>query len=244
MQFQHRDYASKAEKSWKQIARSLQSILGCHVEIRINIAHCVSYPKHTDVRKPSFSLFNCSRRMQHKSHSSTERGSDSDLSEHMSEKAIIRDRPNLNSTSSGDSQKQHKYHDRLEVMSTLRDNEGNALSTGTTLTHRSLENDMPNMSRLGVKSSTEEGSNRGSQDLSIHKPADQPNCFPRKLRFQKKLCSSDSSQMILPGIENGNKLAFSIPQTSSFETYISAQGPYVFCSSSNNHASSSRDDNG
>ncbi|KAF5476659.1 hypothetical protein F2P56_003374 [Juglans regia] len=244
LQFQHPDYASKAEKSWKQIASSLQSILGCNVEIRINIAHCVSYPKHRKVRKQSFSLFNCSRRMQRKSHSSNECGSDSDLSEHTSEKAMIRDRPNLNSTSSGDSQKQHKYHDRVEVMSTLRNNEGNVLSTGTALTHRSLENDMPKMPMLGVKSSTEEGSNRGSQDLSIHKPGDQPNCFPRKLRFQKKLRSSDDSQTILPSIEKGNKLAFSIPQTSSFETYISAQGPYVFCSSSNNHASSSRDDNG
>lgn len=220
LQFQHPDSASKAGKSWRQM--QVQSVLGCNVEIRINITHCAFHSKHRKVRKPSFSLFNCSLRMQQKSHSSTEYGSDSDLSEDTSEKAMIRDRPNLNSTSSGDSQKHYKYHDRAEVMSTLRKNEGNVLRNRTALTHRSLENDMPKMPMLGVKSSTEEGSNCGSRDLSIHKPGDQLNCFPRKLRFQKKLRSSNYSQTILLGIKKGNKLAFSIPRTSSFETYIFA----------------------
>ncbi|KAK9663657.1 hypothetical protein RND81_14G105900 [Saponaria officinalis] len=69
LEFQHTDYASKAEKSWKLIASSLQSVLGCNVEIRINLAASSAKAKRT-----SFSLFSCSRRF-HKSQT-TESGSD------------------------------------------------------------------------------------------------------------------------------------------------------------------------
>jgi len=97
---------------------------------------------------------------------------------------------------------------------------------------------------LGVDSSTEEGSYHENRVLSNQEPEDQPNCFARTLRLQKKLQSSDSSQMICSGIKKENKLALSMPGTSSFATYISAQDPYVFCSSSNNYSRSSGADNG
>ncbi|KAK9066433.1 hypothetical protein SSX86_013755 [Deinandra increscens subsp. villosa] len=55
LEFQHPDYASKAEKSWKLIASALQAALGCNVEIRI--CH-LDNPK---IKKSSFRLFNCAR---------------------------------------------------------------------------------------------------------------------------------------------------------------------------------------
>lgn len=244
LEFHHPDYASKAEKSWKQIASLLQFILGCNVEIRINLAPCASGPKYAKARKASFKFFSCSRRMQQKSQSATERGSDSELSDYTSEKAMIRDWPILTSTSNGGSQMPHNCYHRAEMVKTLRDCEGNALSTGTTSSHRSLQNDMPKMPMLGVDSSTEEGSNHVNQVLSIQEPEDQPNCFARTLRLQKNLHSSDSSQMICSGIKKGNNVALSMPGTSSFATYISARDPNVFCSSSNNYSRSSGDDNG
>uniref|UniRef100_A0A2N9FJR1 DNA-directed DNA polymerase n=1 Tax=Fagus sylvatica TaxID=28930 RepID=A0A2N9FJR1_FAGSY len=152
LEFHHPDNASKAEKSWKEIASSLQFILGCNVEIRINLASYASDQK-------------------------------------------------------------------MDVVRTLRNSEGNALSTGTASSCRALQTDMPNMPTLGVESSTEEGSNHGSQVLPVQEPEDQPNCFPRSLRLQKKLRSSDSSQIICSGIEKENTLALSIPRKSSFETY-------------------------
>lgn len=237
LEFHHPDYVSKAEKSWKQIASLLQFILGCNIEIRINLAHSASDSKNMKARKPSFRLFSCSRGMQWKSQSSLERGSNSDLSEYTTENRMIRERPILTSASNGGSEMPHNYYHRGEVIRTLRNSEGNALSTGTASSHRSLENDMRNTPVLGVAPSREERSNHGSQVLSIHESKDQPNCFPRTIRLQKKLHSSDSSQMICSDIKNENKLALSIPGTSSFETYISAHDPNVFCSSS-------RDDNG
>ncbi|XP_074286509.1 protein STICHEL-like 2 isoform X1 [Silene latifolia] len=51
LEFQHPDYASKAEKSWNLIASSLQSVLRCNVEIRINLTAGSAKPKRT-----SFSL--------------------------------------------------------------------------------------------------------------------------------------------------------------------------------------------
>ncbi|XP_042953529.1 protein STICHEL-like 2 isoform X3 [Carya illinoinensis] len=202
LEFQHPDHASKAEKSWKQIASSLQSILGCNVEIRINLAHCVPDPKCLKVTKPSFRLFCCSRRMQWKPHSFIDHGSDSGHSEYTSKKAIINDRPNLTSTSNGGCQMPHCSDHRAEAGRTLRNSEGNVLSIGMASSLRSLENDMPKMHMLGVEPLTEEG---GGQDLSIHKPEDGSSCFSRILRLQKNLHSSDSSRMIPPGIEKGNK---------------------------------------
>ncbi|XP_076938706.1 protein STICHEL-like 2 [Bidens hawaiensis] len=56
LEFQHPNYASKAEKSWKLIASALQAALGCNVEIRI----CQS--DNPKFKKSSFRLFGCARR--------------------------------------------------------------------------------------------------------------------------------------------------------------------------------------
>ncbi|PRQ20805.1 putative DNA-directed DNA polymerase [Rosa chinensis] len=79
LEFCHPDYVSKAEKSWKIIASALQSLFGCNVEIRINLVRATE-SKYANVKKPSFRLFSCSRRMQQKSPSFCERGSGSDYS--------------------------------------------------------------------------------------------------------------------------------------------------------------------
>ncbi|KAI7754808.1 hypothetical protein M8C21_018807 [Ambrosia artemisiifolia] len=55
LEFQHPNYASKAEKSWKLIASALQAALGCNVEIRI------CHSNNPKIKKSSFRLFGCAR---------------------------------------------------------------------------------------------------------------------------------------------------------------------------------------
>ncbi|KAL0284545.1 UNVERIFIED_CONTAM: protein STICHEL-like 2 [Sesamum calycinum] len=62
LEFDHPDYVSKAEKSWKMIAGALQHMLGHNVELRINLA-CNASNKDVKFKKPYFSLFSCSRRV-------------------------------------------------------------------------------------------------------------------------------------------------------------------------------------
>lgn len=237
MEFCHPDYVSKAEKSWKIIASSLQSIFGCNVEVRINLVPCASDSKYAKVKKPSFRLFSCSRRIQQKSQSSTGRGSDSDYSEYTSEKPILSNRPILPCSSDCAYQMPHNCRDRMVVVSTLRNSEGNILSTRTASSRRSFEDDTSKAPGLMVDSSKEEESNHESQVLSSEEPEHQPNCFPRTTRLQKKLRSSDASQMTFC-TKLQNKFA---PSRTSFERCLVGNDSYVFCSGSCSNIDSYKD---
>ncbi|XP_059657234.1 protein STICHEL-like 2 isoform X2 [Cornus florida] len=240
LEFHHPDYVAKAEKSWKLIASSLQSVLGCNVEIRINLVNCGSITKYAKVKKPSFSLFNCSRRMCPKSQSTTERGSDpSDNSDLTSEKAMIRDRSVQTCSSDCGSQISHNCSHRKEAAKTIRNSEGNALSIRKITPQKLLPDDFPKHGS-GVDSSKEEGSNCGCQAISAQEPEKQPSCFFRTLKLHKKFLSSDTSQMVRLRVQPQNKLLLSIPRESS-EPYFQAANPYIFSNSSNNYNNCSRD---
>ncbi|KAF5730910.1 protein STICHEL-like 2 [Tripterygium wilfordii] len=199
LEFHHPHYVSRAEKSWKVIASSLQAILGCNVEIRINLSICPDL-KCSKVKKPIFSLLSCSRRMQQKLHLSTQHGSESDISDYASEKPMITERHILTCSSDVGSQTRHGFCHRMESSKALRNSEGNLLSAGRILLRKSP----------------------------------QQNCFPGVLRFQKKLCSSDTLQMTCMGNRHQNELALSICDTD----------PYIFCPSSNNCINNSKREHG
>lgn len=82
LEFYTPQHVARAEKSWKTIADSFQSVLGCNVEIRMNlvISSCSPQPKSGKAAAASlfFGLFSCSRRMLHKSYLTTT-GTDSDF---------------------------------------------------------------------------------------------------------------------------------------------------------------------
>ena len=240
LEFQHPDYVSKAEKSWKLIASSLQSILGCNVEIRINLAPCTSVKGYAKVKKPSFSFFSCSRRMRLKSHSTSEHGSDqSDCSDFTSEKAMIRDKTIGTCSSDCGSQVSHVCYLRTEAARTLRNREGNVLGIGTITPHRSFQNEIPKGTGFEVGSSKEEQSSCGCQE-----PENQPNCLFNTFGLHKKLRSSEASQMTCLRYQAQNKLALSVPKNTSFEPYFWANDRYAFSSSSNNFNSCPRDEDG
>ncbi|KAK9278862.1 hypothetical protein L1049_028441 [Liquidambar formosana] len=242
LEFHHPDYVSRAEKSWKLIASSLQTILGCNVEIRINLAPCASVTRYAKVKKPSFSFFSCSLRMQHKSQSTTEQTSDqSDCSDLTSEKAMIRDKPIESCSSDCGPQISHICYHRTNAATTIRNSEGNALSMGRATPFRSVQDDMPMGPGVGIDFSKEEGSDHGCRVLTIQEPEFQPNCFFRAARFSKRLQSSDSSQLVGLRTQPQNKHALSIPKKTSFKTYCCANDCYIFCCGSNNCTNSSRD---
>lgn len=124
LEFHHRGQVKKAEKSWKLIAGSLQTILGCNVEIKINLV-----PISTQ-KKPCSHFFDCALNLCKKSHSTSEIQSDasqisSSAPEGATEKYI--------ETCSSDSGSKFSKNCCMvnKGASILRSNEGNALSIET-----------------------------------------------------------------------------------------------------------------
>lgn len=206
----------------------------------MNLVPCPTYSKHVKVNKQSFSLFSCSRRMQ-KSQSTTERASDSDYSEYTSEKPMISDKSMLPSSSCCGSQMPHNCCSKMEVIKTLRNDEGNVPRTSTS-SHRSLGDYMPNSGLTVTASNEQANNNHRGQILCFREPENQPNCFSRLLRLQKKLRTSETSQMICCS-QIQDELSMSLPRKSYSGTFISANNPSVPCSCSNTCTSSTRDDN-
>ncbi|XP_074287687.1 protein STICHEL-like 2 isoform X1 [Silene latifolia] len=228
LEFQHADYASKAEKSWKLIASSLQSVLGCNVEIRINLTAGSAKPKRS-----SFNLFSCSRRI-HKSQP-TESGSDrlSDASNLTSDKATIGDR-NVDTCSSCGSQISHPCSHRM--VSTLRNNDGNALVTGksgASTPHRVSQDSM--LSENGFTTNLDQ--EKGSRIITVQEEEVQPNCFPKTMRLSKKLTSSEASDLVCLKVQPKNS-----GRQASFDTYICTDYPYILSNGSNNSDNSRHDD--
>lgn len=120
LEFDHPDYASKAEKSWKEIAGALQRILGYNVELRINLAHDESKKK---LKKPCLSLFNCSRRSAAESGMNASEKSDSTPT-------TVRRRDKYVETCSSEcgSRVSCACCHGKELFKTIRSSDGNALS--------------------------------------------------------------------------------------------------------------------
>ncbi|XP_057534942.1 protein STICHEL-like 2 isoform X2 [Amaranthus tricolor] len=216
LEFDHPDHASKAENSWKLIASSLQSVLGCNVELRINLS-----PRNAKSKRSSFSLFSCSRRI-HKSQT-PESGSDrlSDASNFTSDKAMIGDK-HVETCSSCGSQVSHICSHRM--VSTIRNSDGNALSTarsGASTPHR--------ISQDSVFSEQE----KACKILTTEEQEEQPKCFPKTMRLSKKEASGDKCLKIQPK-ENSRQ--------ASFDTYICTDYPYVLSNGCNNNDISRHED--
>ncbi|XP_021762052.1 protein STICHEL-like 2 [Chenopodium quinoa] len=219
LEFDHPDYASKAENSWKLIASSLQSVLKCNVELRINLS-----PSYAKSKRPSFSLFSCSRRI-HKSHT-TESGSDrsSDASNFTSDKAMIGDK-HVETCSSCGSQVSHICSHRR--VSTLRNSDGNSLSTaksGVSTPNRVSQDSMLSEQEKVCKISTVE------EEV-------QPNCFPKTMKLSKKLGSSEAAEVLCLKVQPKEN-----SRETSFDAYICTEYPYVLSNGSNNSDISHQED--
>ncbi|KAJ6688274.1 REPLICATION FACTOR C / DNA polymerase III GAMMA-TAU SUBUNIT [Salix koriyanagi] len=200
LEFHHSDYASKAEKSWKHIASLLQTILGCNVEIRINLVLCAPpASKCAKLWKQSFCFFSCSRRMRRKSQPPMEHGIDSDNSDNNSERPMIRERTISACPSGCRSQISHNCYHGVEVARALRNSEGNVLSIGTTSSLGSLHDDKSKNPGHGFSSSMAGGNELDYTIFYNQEAEDQPSCFPKSPRLQKMSRSSVNTQVVCAG---------------------------------------------
>ncbi|XP_029127405.1 protein STICHEL-like 2 isoform X2 [Cajanus cajan] len=157
LEFHRRGYVSRAEKSWKLIASSLQFILGCNLELRINyVPSNTSDSKYAKLKRSSINFFSCSRRIRWKSLSSNELGCESDNADYTSQKLMMKDQ-SLTCCSDCASRVPplESYH-RMQAVTTLRCSEGNLLSSGKMFFNRSGQ-EPPKISCSRVDSLKEEG---------------------------------------------------------------------------------------
>ncbi|XP_058093750.1 protein STICHEL-like 2 isoform X2 [Magnolia sinica] len=235
----HPDHVYRAEKSWKLIASSLQLVLGCNVKIRINFRPCTER-KNVKVKSSSFNLLTCSCGKQENSVSGTVDGCNySDASPSPSNQPLKRETSDNGHSSYQFSPLMHRLPATNNAISlhrndadTIRNIEVNALSTGTTTSHREVDSGMPSGCKLEINSS-EEMKNTECQYLSTHEPEAQPSCFSKTRKLKRLLRSSDASCTICLRIQPNHKLEFSIPRKASIEPYFCMDDPYILCSSSN-----------
>ncbi|GAB2289433.1 hypothetical protein Dimus_023742 [Dionaea muscipula] len=243
LEFSRPKYASKAEKSWKDIASSLQSVLGCNVEIRINLSPNASLTGFAKARRLSSKFFSCSCRMHHSSNSLTENGSnDSGISNFTSNKAVTGDKTIDTCSSSGSgclSQFSHKGgNHNSEVVSTIRNSDGNALSTGATTPHRSSGYcAVSDAACLGAADQCREDENISRcKVLTIQEPEIQPDCycFCKTMRLHRKLLSLNSSNTKMVHLkfqqQDCNSNAANAPRDAFLNSYICSDYPEISCS--------------
>ncbi|XP_077227862.1 protein STICHEL-like 2 isoform X2 [Tasmannia lanceolata] len=246
VEFCHPDHVSRAEKSWKLIASSLQHVLGCNVEIRIKPC---PQTKNVKVKKPSCNFLSCSVRMQEKSVSTTvnEHGHLDD-----SKKQMPVEPDSLDHGSQFSPCMQHS--DAIQVCETIhfyhkdavtiRNVEGNALQTGPTTPHRTMQNDPPNGCKVPMDFSKETNTH-GYND--IQEPEIQPCCFSKTVKFKRILHPSDVVSTICLRMQPNKKLELSIPKQTSFETCVCTTDPFIIGSNTNTqiaYSNSSRDGDG
>ncbi|KAI3885005.1 hypothetical protein MKW98_002397, partial [Papaver atlanticum] len=233
VEFSRPNHVSKAEKSWKLIANSLQLVLGCNVEIRINLRPFSSAVKNGKGNKPSFRFLGCSRRMKSTTEDYTDQSDSSDVSSGTAQR-----RGKTIKTYSSDPGPQFSPTSShyKEGATTIRNSFGNALSTGTSMSVRSNQDDQqlrPQVVR--ADSSKEEDVHLECQACPGQEPENQPSCFSKTIRLQRKLRSSDGSRTTCLRIQPHNKLE--IPRNSPSETSFCPSDHYLFCSSSNTFTS-------
>ncbi|KAK4766617.1 hypothetical protein SAY87_008259 [Trapa incisa] len=156
LEFENPHYVSRAEKSWKVIASSLQCIFGCNVEIRINLVPGPVLNKCSKAKKTSFNFFFCSRRMDQKKRANSERGSDSNCSSYTTEKRMMGDIPNLGCSSECGPQKLHVDRHLRGASSSLRNGDGNVLAMDNGQSLRSSHDCKQQFTGLWVDCSEEE----------------------------------------------------------------------------------------
>lgn len=136
LEFDHPDSVSKAEKSWKVIAAALQHTFGYNVELRINLMNNVRI-NYAKLKKPSFRLFSCSRRLNFRLQYCSE--CRSNASESSSYSVMTGDRSVETCTTDCASQDLHPFCCTKETVTTIRHSDGNALSIRATPPCRSLQ---------------------------------------------------------------------------------------------------------
>ncbi|KAJ0972811.1 hypothetical protein J5N97_020770 [Dioscorea zingiberensis] len=222
VEFRHPDHVSRAEKSWKLIASSLQYVIGCNVEIRIQLVPSFAR-KYSKVKRPLFNLLNCYGRRQ---------VPDSITNDNETETSLRRD-TSVDASSSHHCQQFSPSAHQLDA-NTMH---GSSCFLGKeAVTARGMENSQScRTMELG----------EGDDYANVEESEIQPSCFSKTLKLQRKILSSDVAKTICLRIQPHNKLELSFRRDSLFDKDFCTNMPYVFCSKSNTHITyNSSDKNG
>lgn len=166
LEFDHPDYVSRAEKSWKVIAGVLQRTLGYNVELRINLASNAA-----KLKKPSLNLFSCSRRVHFQSHFCAECGSSaSEYSTHTPTVFPTKDKYVQTCSLDCESQIFNSCCHGNEVVSSIRNTDGNALSIGIRTPRKSSVDSMDRENPSGTTDSLSNEMTNGIENLVVIKP--------------------------------------------------------------------------
>ncbi|KAK7330579.1 hypothetical protein VNO77_24775 [Canavalia gladiata] len=232
LEFSHRDHVCRAERSWKLIASSLQFILGCNIELRINYIPSASNSKYAKLKRSSFNFFSCSRRILWKSFSSNEQGCESDCADYTPRKPMMKDQTLTCSSDYGSREPLESNHG-MEVVTTLKSCEGNSLSSGKIFLNRSSQ-ETQRISCSSVGSVKEVGCNYEHLASSTLGLDNQSNCFPRTIWLHKKFYSSYASQQ--------KDFVLSVPKFKCSETYRYDNEPCVLSHNSSNNCTTGADE--
>ncbi|CAL9766341.1 unnamed protein product [Musa acuminata subsp. burmannicoides] len=229
VEFYRPDHVSRAAKSQELIACALQHVLGCNVEIRIKF---VPKPvrKVAKPKKSPFSLLSCSGRKQEISLSTMSDDCETETSARIESSFKIYSSHHAQKLSPfiaqfGD-KPLPKNHDIKAT--TVRKTEDNVQGAESVATDGQIN--LQNERKVETYSSGKRG--EASEFSSVPEPEIQPNCFPKKLKFQRKLFSSNTAHAICLRIQQQNKSELSIPDKEASESYFCMYDPYILNSSS------------
>ncbi|XP_020245746.1 protein STICHEL-like 2 isoform X2 [Asparagus officinalis] len=211
IEFSHPDHVSRAEKSWKLIASSLQPVLGCDVQLRLKLLPTY-ISKRTKVKKSSFSLLSCSGRKQQISDSTM---TDEDESETSSRGETFTGSQSSNNGQQLDSRRMkdvYLFNDKETVIIRKIEDDTRSYKTSVTLQNetKSKSDPLPRVDDEG-------------RYVDIQEYESQPNCFSKTLKLRRRLLSADAAKSMCFRIQ---------PETKQELTYFDTYDPYGTCSHS------------
>ncbi|XP_065027195.1 protein STICHEL-like 2 [Musa acuminata AAA Group] len=241
LEFCHPDHVSRAEESWELIIGSLQTVLGCKVDIKISLVPI----NRTAKKKSSISLFCCTGRKQQTSDLTVTNKKDSLLpgtkeetiefcSSHHKEDLCIKQQLHFNTMYSSNSFDQ-------KVANTNASN-GYALVTGNTMVSRTVQDGLSKECKEETDPSMEVC--EGGQYVNIQGTEDQPSCFCCTLKFSRSF-SANAAHATTLRIKQLDKLNLFNSKKSSSEENFCTDDPYLFCSDTNEQDTyNTEEDNG
>lgn len=225
VEFLHPDYVARAEKSWKLIGSSLQYVIDCNVQVRIQLAPS-SARKNTKLKKPLFNILNCYGRRKEIPDSTT--------NDNETEASLRRD-ISADASSSHHCQQFSPFGHQLDTNSM---NGSGAFHGKEAVTTRKMEE---NTQSCGTMELGEED----AAPANVEESEIQPSCFSKTLKFKRRFLSSEVAQTICLRIQPHDKLELSFRRDAIFDKDVCTNMPYVFCSKSNTHITyNASDENG
>ncbi|XP_020089024.1 protein STICHEL-like 2 isoform X1 [Ananas comosus] len=232
------EYVVMAEKLREQIVGSLQDVLRCNADVRINLVP-TSESKTTKSKKQSFRLPDSSGRKQERSDAGIKVDA-LKISNKEEEVAGVCSRYHKECPSTVmhqfDVNSVPFFHDKESAA--VENVELNTPCTGT-VCNKSVQDNVPegqNQRRHPVSQSREE-----DEEVSLQEPGNQPSCFQNLLMHQRRFFSYTAACAKCPKIQPHCKVKFSFPRKPSIGACHCIKKPCHICSKSQAQVAYSHD---